>query len=166
METKVKVHVRELLHHQNGEIPLLVATDIASRGIDIEGVTHVFNYDLPNEPESYVHRIGRTARAGKSGVAYAFCDESESGYLVGIQRLIGKQIPQFTDHPYHFPKAIPKPNQKPGKIKEPKNKNKNKTSQSEQNSGQRNNNRNKRTRNRRNRRHKKSDWICRIMING
>jgi ATP-dependent RNA helicase RhlE len=146
---------RALAAFKNGDIPLLVATDIASRGIDIDGVTHVFNYDLPNEPESYVHRIGRTARAGKSGVAYAFCDESESGYLVGIQRLIGKQIPQFTDHPYHFPKAIPKPNQKPGKIKEPKNKNK--TPQSEQNSGQRNNNRNKRTRNRRNRRHKKSD---------
>ena len=148
---------RALAAFKNGDIPLLVATDIASRGIDIEGVTHVFNYDLPNEPESYVHRIGRTARAGKSGVAYAFCDESESGYLVGIQRLIGKQIPQFTDHPYHFPKAIPKPNQKPGKIKEPKNKNKNKTPQSEQNSGQRNNNRNKGTRNRRNRRNKKSD---------
>jgi ATP-dependent RNA helicase RhlE len=148
---------RALSQFKNGTTPLLVATDIASRGIDVDDVTHVFNYDLPNEPESYVHRIGRTARAGKSGVAYAFCDESESGYLVGIQRLIGKQIPQFTDHPYHFPKAIPKPNQKPGKIKEPKNKNKNKTSQSEQNSGQRNNNRNKRTRNRRNRRHKKSD---------
>ena len=87
---------RALASFKNGEIPLLVATDIASRGIDIEGVTHVFNYDLPNEPESYVHRIGRTARAGKSGVAYAFCDESESGYLVGIQRLIGKKILNFT----------------------------------------------------------------------
>jgi ATP-dependent RNA helicase RhlE len=96
---------------------LLVATDIASRGIDVEDVTHVFNYDLPNEPESYVHRIGRTARAGKSGVAYGFCDDSESGYLVGIQRLIGKSIPVIDDHPYHFAKAIPKPNQKPGKIK-------------------------------------------------
>jgi ATP-dependent RNA helicase RhlE len=113
---------RALAAFRNGDIPLLVATDIASRGIDIEGVTHVFNYDLPNEPESYVHRIGRTARAGRSGVAYAFCDESESGYLVGIQRLIGKQIPQFKDHPYHFSKAIPKPNQKPGRIKESKKK--------------------------------------------
>ena len=115
---------RALAAFRNGDIPLLVATDIASRGIDIEGVTHVFNYDLPNEPESYVHRIGRTARAGKSGVAYAFCDESESGYLVGIQRLIGKQIPQFKEHPYHFSKAIPKPDQKPGRIKEPKKKGK------------------------------------------
>ena len=115
---------RALAAFRNGDIPLLVATDIASRGIDIEGVTHVFNYDLPNEPESYVHRIGRTARAGKSGVAYAFCDESESGYLVGIQRLIGKQIPQFKEHPYHFSKAIPKPDQKPGRIKESKKKDK------------------------------------------
>ena len=122
---------RALAAFKNGDIPLLVATDIASRGIDIEGVTHVFNYDLPNEPESYVHRIGRTARAGKSGVAYAFCDESESGYLVGIQRLIGKEIPQFSDHSYHFPKAIPKPNQKPGRIKEKTKKNQNISNKSE-----------------------------------
>ena len=142
---------RALAAFKNGDIPLLVATDIASRGIDIEGVTHVFNYDLPNEPESYVHRIGRTARAGKNGVAYAFCDESESGYLVGIQRLIGKQIPQFIEHPYHFPKAIPKPNQKPGRIKESKKINKNKNFQSERDSDKQYHNRNKRTRNRRKR---------------
>lgn len=108
---------KALAQFKNGSTPLLVATDIASRGIDVEDVTHVFNYDLPNEPESYVHRIGRTARAGKSGIAYGFCDDSESGYLVGIQRLIGKSIPVIDDHPYHFAKAIPKPNQKPGKIK-------------------------------------------------
>tara|TARA_B110000014_G_C20124054_1_gene597300 strand:- start:3063 stop:4349 length:1287 start_codon:yes stop_codon:yes gene_type:complete len=108
---------KALERFKQGSVPLLVATDIASRGIDVDGVTHVFNYDLPNEPESYVHRIGRTARAGKSGVAFAFCDDSESGYLVGIQRLIGKTIPVITHHGYHFAKAIPKPNQKPGKIK-------------------------------------------------
>lgn len=108
---------KALERFKQGRVPLLVATDIASRGIDVDGVTHVFNYDLPNEPESYVHRIGRTARAGKSGVAFAFCDDSESGYLVGIQRLIGKTIPVIDDHRYHFAKAIPKPNQKPGKIK-------------------------------------------------
>ncbi len=106
-----------------GNVPLLVATDIASRGIDVEGITHVFNFDLPNEPESYVHRIGRTARAGKSGVAFAFCDDSESGYLVGIQNLIGKKIPVINDHSFHFENAIPKPGQKPGKIKENKNNN-------------------------------------------
>ncbi|MBT5613646.1 MAG: DEAD/DEAH box helicase [Euryarchaeota archaeon] len=104
-----------------GNVPLLVATDIASRGIDVEGVTHVFNFDLPNEPESYVHRIGRTARAGKSGIAFAFCDDSESGYLVGIQNLIGKKIPVIDDHSFHFETAIPKPGQKAGKIKENKN---------------------------------------------
>ena len=143
---------RALAAFRNGDIPLLVATDIASRGIDIEGVTHVFNYDLPNEPESYVHRIGRTARAGKSGVAYAFCDESESGYLVGIQRLIGKQIPQFKEHPYHFSKAIPKPGQKPGRIKEPKKKGKRNINQSQQNSSKQHKNRNNRNRKRSNRR--------------
>ena len=143
---------RALAAFRNGDIPLLVATDIASRGIDIEGVTHVFNYDLPNEPESYVHRIGRTARAGRSGVAYAFCDESESGYLVGIQRLIGKQIPQFKEHPYHFSKAIPKPDQKPGKIKESKKKNQRKNTQSQQESSKQHKNRSNRNRNRRSRR--------------
>ncbi|MGY8754127.1 MAG: DEAD/DEAH box helicase [Candidatus Poseidoniales archaeon] len=102
---------------KRGSVPILVATDIASRGIDVEGITHVFNYDLPNEPESYVHRIGRTARAGKSGMAYAFCDDSESGYLVGIQRLINQKIPVNSSHPFHFENAIPKPGQKPGKIK-------------------------------------------------
>ena len=112
---------RALSLFKNGSTPLLVATDIASRGIDVDDVSHVFNYDLPNEPESYVHRIGRTARAGKGGTAYAFCDESESGYLVGIERLIDKKIPVIDSHPYHFTKAIPKPNQKPGKIKNSKN---------------------------------------------
>lgn len=104
---------------KRGNIPILVATDIASRGIDVDGITHVFNYDLPNEPESYVHRIGRTARAGRSGVAYGFCDESESGYLVGIQQLIGNEIPVIEDHEFHFENARPKAGQKPGKIKDP-----------------------------------------------
>ena len=109
---------KALAGFKNGTIPILVATDIASRGIDVDGITHVFNYDLPNEPESYVHRIGRTARAGRSGIAYAFCDDTESGYLVGIQQLIGKEIPVKSNHPFHFIGAIPKPGQKPGKIKE------------------------------------------------
>jgi ATP-dependent RNA helicase RhlE len=110
---------KALAGFKNGSIPILVATDIASRGIDVEGVTHVFNYDLPNEPESYVHRIGRTARAGRTGVAYGFCDDSESGYLVGIQQLIGKEIPVDASHEFHFIGAIPKPGQKAGKIKDP-----------------------------------------------
>ncbi len=109
---------KALAGFKNGNIPILVATDIASRGIDVDGITHVFNYDLPNEPEVYVHRIGRTARAGRSGIAYGFCDNSESGYLVGIQRLVGYDIPVDDKHDFHFVGAIPKPGQRPGKIKE------------------------------------------------
>ncbi|MAU73915.1 MAG: DEAD/DEAH box helicase [Euryarchaeota archaeon] len=111
---------KALAGFKNGSIAILVATDIASRGIDVDGITHVFNYDLPNEPESYVHRIGRTARAGRSGIAYGFCDESESGYLVGIQQLIGHEIDTDISHEFHFSGAIPKPDQKPGKIKQKK----------------------------------------------
>ena len=111
---------KALAGFKNGEIPILVATDIASRGIDVDDVTHVFNYDLPNEPESYVHRIGRTARAGKDGIAYAFCDESESGYLVGIEQVTGTTIPRDLTQEFHYANAIPKPGQKAGKIKEAK----------------------------------------------
>jgi ATP-dependent RNA helicase RhlE len=111
---------KALANFKNGTTLILVATDIASRGIDVDDISHVFNYDLPNEPESYVHRIGRTARAGKSGIAYGFCDESESGYLVGIERLIGFEVPRDEEHQYHYPAAIPKPGQKPGKIKDGK----------------------------------------------
>jgi ATP-dependent RNA helicase RhlE len=116
---------KALAGFKDGGVPILVATDIASRGIDVEGITHVFNYDLPNEPESYIHRIGRTARAGRSGIAYAFCDNSESGYLVGIQQLIGYEIPIDENHDFHYVGAIPKPGQKPGKIKESKPQNNN-----------------------------------------
>jgi len=108
---------KALANFKSGETKILVATDIASRGIDVNDITHVFNYDLPNEPESYVHRIGRTARAGKSGIAYGFCDDTESGYLVGIQQLIGFDIDVEESHEFHFVGAIPKPGQKPGKIK-------------------------------------------------
>jgi ATP-dependent RNA helicase RhlE len=71
---------------------VLVATDIAARGIDVEGVTHVVNYDVPNVPESYVHRIGRTARAGASGVAISFVDGEEREYLRDIERLIQRKL--------------------------------------------------------------------------
>ncbi len=79
---------------------VLVATDIAARGIDIDELTHVINYELPNIPESYVHRIGRTGRAGASGIAIAFCDAEEKEYLRDIQKLIGKTIPEVSEHPY------------------------------------------------------------------
>jgi ATP-dependent RNA helicase RhlE len=79
---------------------VLVATDIAARGIDIDDLTHVVNFELPNIPESYVHRIGRTGRAGASGMAIAFCDAEEKEYLRDIQKLIGKLIPVIENHDY------------------------------------------------------------------
>jgi ATP-dependent RNA helicase RhlE len=83
-----------------GRIRVLVATDIAARGIDVDGVTHVINFELPDEPESYVHRIGRTARAGASGIALSFCDREERGSLRDIERLIRAQVPVVADHPF------------------------------------------------------------------
>ena len=81
---------------------ILVATDIAARGIDVDELTHVINYELPNVPETYVHRIGRTGRAGLSGIALSFCELEELPYLKDIQKLIGKEIPKETNHPYHI----------------------------------------------------------------
>jgi ATP-dependent RNA helicase RhlE len=91
---------RALTNFKSGKTRVLVATDIAARGIDIDELSHVINYDLPNVPETYVHRIGRTARAGLSGVAFSFCDGEEVAYLKDIQKLIGKTIPVVKDHPY------------------------------------------------------------------
>jgi ATP-dependent RNA helicase RhlE len=79
---------RALAQFKNGHIRVLVATDIAARGIDVDGVTHVINFDLPAVAESYVHRIGRTARAGAAGIAISFCDASERSHLRGIEKLI------------------------------------------------------------------------------
>lgn len=84
---------RALNSFKTKETRVLVATDIAARGIDIDDLTHVINFELPNIPESYVHRIGRTGRAGADGIAIAFCDAEEKAYLKDIQKLIGKQIP-------------------------------------------------------------------------
>lgn len=79
---------------------VLVATDIAARGIDIEELSHVINYDLPNVPETYVHRIGRTGRAGLGGTALSFCDAEERAYLKDIQKLLSRKIPVVDNHPY------------------------------------------------------------------
>lgn len=79
---------------------VLVATDIAARGIDIEELSHVINFELPNVPETYVHRIGRTGRAGLTGTAISFCDSEEKEYLKSIHKLIHKSIPVVDDHPY------------------------------------------------------------------
>jgi superfamily II DNA/RNA helicase len=84
---------RVLAAFRNAEIRTLVATDIAARGIDVDGITHVVNFDLPNVPESYVHRIGRTARAGADGAAISFCDTEERPFLRDIEKLIGMSIP-------------------------------------------------------------------------
>ncbi len=84
---------RVLAAFRTGKLRTLIATDIAARGIDVDGVSHVFNYDLPNIPESYVHRIGRTARAGAEGIAISFCDHEERAYLRDIERLIRMTIP-------------------------------------------------------------------------
>ena len=84
---------RSLAAFRDGSVRTLVATDIAARGIDVDGVSHVINYDLPNIPESYVHRIGRTARAGAEGIAISFCDHEEAAYLRDIERLIRQTIP-------------------------------------------------------------------------
>ncbi|CAH1656419.1 ATP-dependent RNA helicase RhlE [Hyphomicrobiales bacterium] len=84
---------KALAEFRSGRTPILVATDIAARGIDVDGVTHVINFDLPNVPESYVHRIGRTARAGAEGSAISFCDAEERAYLRDIEKLTRQKIP-------------------------------------------------------------------------
>ena len=85
---------------KSGGLRVLVATDIAARGIDIDDLSHVINFELPNVPETYVHRIGRTGRAGNTGIAISFCDADERGELKDIQKLIGISIPVIHEHPY------------------------------------------------------------------
>ena len=92
---------RALTNFKNRETRILVATDIAARGIDIDEMTHVINYELPNIPETYVHRIGRTGRAGASGIAFSFCDAEEITELRDIHKMLGKAIPTEQNHPYH-----------------------------------------------------------------
>ena len=96
---------RVLAAFRDGKLRTLIATDIAARGIDVDGISHVVNYDLPNIPESYVHRIGRTARAGADGVAISFCDNEERAYLRDIERLIRITIPA-TDRRTGKPSAL------------------------------------------------------------
>ena len=91
---------RALEDFRGGAVRVLVATDIAARGIDIDAISHVVNYELPNVPETYVHRIGRTARAGAAGAAISLCDTEERAYLKDIERLIGRRVPVATDHPF------------------------------------------------------------------
>ena len=104
---------RALSMFKTGQLRVLVATDIASRGIDVDSLSHVINFDLPNVPETYVHRIGRTGRAGASGIAFSFCDAEERAYLKDINKLIAKNVPIVENHPFHSAKGImvtPHPN--------------------------------------------------------
>ena len=92
---------KALAEFKEGKLRALVATDIAARGIDVDGITHVVNYDLPEEPETYVHRIGRTARAGTDGDAVSFCSARERDWLRQIEKMIRKEVPVDSDHKYH-----------------------------------------------------------------
>jgi ATP-dependent RNA helicase RhlE len=91
---------RALKNFRAGKTRVLVATDVASRGIDVDDISHVIQFDLPNEPETYVHRIGRTGRAGAGGVALAFCAEGERDYLRDIERLIQTRVPVMREHAF------------------------------------------------------------------
>ena len=98
---------RALKRFRTGDVRVLVATDIAARGIDVDGITHVINFELPNEPESYVHRIGRTARAGADGAAISFCDGTERIYLRDIEKLIDSKLTVVGEEPIGEPVKPP-----------------------------------------------------------
>jgi len=109
---------KALRRFRNGTLQVLVATDVASRGIDVSDISHVINLDLPNEPEVYVHRIGRTGRAGQGGITIAFCDENEGEYLRGIEKTIRQDIPVDEGHPFHSEKARSRKGNKAPKKKQ------------------------------------------------
>ena len=100
---------RALERFRRGEARVLVATDIAARGIDVDDISHVINYELPDTPESYVHRIGRTARAGADGIAYSFCDVGERNSLGQIERLIRQELTVVGDAPAPAPRPVQRP---------------------------------------------------------
>jgi len=97
---------KTLSRFRSGQVKVLIATDIAARGIDVDGISHVINFDLPDEPESYVHRIGRTARAGKEGTALSFCSATELAQLHAIEKAIRFKIPVDISHQYHTRGAV------------------------------------------------------------
>ena len=102
-----------------GRVQALVATDIAARGLDIEELSHVFNYNLPDVPETYVHRIGRTGRAGRGGTAVSFCDINEKEELKAIEKLIGRAVPVVENHPWPMEILEPAPKDKKGRAVNP-----------------------------------------------
>ena len=120
-----------LNNFKNKRTRVLVATDIASRGIDVEQLSHVINYEIPNIPETYVHRIGRTGRAGVNGVALSFCDAEEKVYLKDIHKLMDKSIPIIEDHPFPMSEI---PRERPVIQRRPINHNRNSNNNSLNNS--------------------------------
>ena len=108
---------RSIENLKAGKIQVLIATDVAARGIDIDNITHVINYDVPNVAESYVHRIGRTARAGTEGIAISFCDSEEKAFIADIEKTIKMKIPIDKKHPYHSVKVEQAPLISKGKAK-------------------------------------------------
>jgi ATP-dependent RNA helicase RhlE len=133
---------KALDNFKRGKTRALVATDIAARGIDVEDISHVINYDLPNEAESYVHRIGRTGRAGSAGKAFSFCDAEERSYLRDIERLIRIHIPVAEDHPYVSTLGAPSPTDFNNSRRAAGSSNRS-SRPSQRNNGQYNNNRNR-----------------------
>ncbi|MBN8542123.1 MAG: DEAD/DEAH box helicase [Deltaproteobacteria bacterium] len=114
---------RALENFRHGRTRVLIATDLAARGIDVDNITHVINFEIPNVAETYVHRIGRTARAGTEGIAISFCDHEERSYIRDIEKLIGQEIPLDADQPFHA-------NLGSGTPRPPKNGNRNEQPQS------------------------------------
>jgi ATP-dependent RNA helicase RhlE len=100
---------RAIKGFKGGRMRVLVATDVASRGIDVDGITHVINFDLPDNTDNYVHRIGRTGRAGASGTALSFCDIEEKAILFDIQKAIGQEVEVIDDQPFHSPEVANDP---------------------------------------------------------
>lgn len=108
---------RALEDFRAGDVRVLVATEIAARGIDVEGITHVINFEMPHIPESYVHRIGRTARAGASGKSISFCTAEERSFLFAVEKITRQIIPLDSDHPYHSEAIEKAPVMSVGKAK-------------------------------------------------
>ena len=133
---------------KDGKLKVLIATDIAARGIDVDDLSLVINYDLPNVPETYVHRIGRTGRASASGIALSFCDMEERAYLKDIEKLIKQGVPRMGEHPFmgEDPEESVDQQQKQGRSRNQNRSN----SQSQRNSNYRGGNKNNRRRNNRN----------------
>jgi ATP-dependent RNA helicase RhlE len=109
---------QSLAKFKSNRPPVLVATDLAARGIDVDGVSHVFNYELPNDPETYVHRIGRTGRAGATGIAVAFCDREERSYLRSIERLLRRPLVVDKENSLEAPPQPERPKQSGGRPHE------------------------------------------------